>query len=92
MIPKIIHYCWLSNDPYPDKIRKCLESWHRYLPDYKFILWNRDSFDIDSVTWTKQAFERKKICLCSRLYSNMGIKELRRYIFGFRRGGSKKVR
>lgn len=60
MIPKIIHYCWLSNDPYPDKIRKCLESWHRYLPDYKFILWNRDSFDIDSVTWTKQAFERKK--------------------------------
>lgn len=22
MIPKIIHYCWLSNDPYPDKIKE----------------------------------------------------------------------
>ena len=63
MIPKIIHYCWLSNDPYPDKIRKCLESWHRYLPDYKFILWNRDSFDIDSVTWTKQPLKEKNMPL-----------------------------
>ena len=60
MIPKIIHYCWLSDDPYPDKIRKCIESWHQYLPDYEFILWNRTNFDIDSVVWTKQAFDKKK--------------------------------
>ena len=24
MIPKIIHLCWLSGDPYPRKIQDCL--------------------------------------------------------------------
>jgi mannosyltransferase OCH1-like enzyme len=60
MIPKIIHYCWLSGDPYPDKIKHCIESWHKYLPDYEFILWDRKKFNINSVPWVKQAFERKK--------------------------------
>ena len=26
MIPKIIHYCWLSGDEFPDLIKKCVES------------------------------------------------------------------
>ena len=32
MIPKIIHLCWLSGDPYPAKIAKCLDTWKKYLP------------------------------------------------------------
>lgn len=40
MIPKIIHYCWLSDNPYPKKIRKCLQSWQKIIPDYQFILWD----------------------------------------------------
>ena len=27
MIPKIIHYCWLSNDPIPQKLKECMETW-----------------------------------------------------------------
>ena len=38
MIPKIIHYCWLSNDPIPDDLKTCMDSWKKYLPDYEFIL------------------------------------------------------
>lgn len=34
MIPKVIHFCWLSNEPYPDLIKKCIESWKEKLPDY----------------------------------------------------------
>lgn len=41
MIPKIIHYCWISGDAYPDKIKKCIDSWKRILPDYKFVLWDK---------------------------------------------------
>ena len=60
MIPKIIHLCWLSGDPYPPKIAKCLKSWEKYLPDYEIILWDTKRFDLNSSIWVKEAFENKK--------------------------------
>lgn len=60
MIPKIIHLCWLSNDAYPPKISKCINSWKKYLPDYKIMLWDTKRFDINESTWVKQAFIKKK--------------------------------
>ena len=60
MIPKIIHLCWLSGDPYPEKIQYCIDSWKRYLPDYEIMLWDTNRFDVNSLPWTKQAFEVKK--------------------------------
>ena len=60
MIPKIIHLCWLSGDPYPAKIVKCMKSWERYLPDYEVVLWDTKRFDLDSSRWVKQAYEKKK--------------------------------
>ena len=41
VIPKIVHFCWISGDPYPKDVQDCINSWHRYLPDYKFVLWDR---------------------------------------------------
>ena len=60
MIPKIIHLCWLSGDPYPPKIAKCLKSWEKYLSDYEIILWDTKRFDLNSSDWVRQAFETKK--------------------------------
>ena len=60
MIPKIIHLCWLSGDPYPPKIAKCLKSWKRYLPDYEVVLWDTKRFNLNSSPWVRQAFEQKK--------------------------------
>ena len=60
MIPKIIHYCWLSNDPIPQKLKECMETWKEKLPDYEFILWNFDRFDKNSSIWVQQAFDNKK--------------------------------
>lgn len=39
MIPKIIHLCWFSNDPYPVEIKVCLDTWKRLIPDYKIKVW-----------------------------------------------------
>lgn len=72
MIPKIIHYCWLSDNPYPPLIQECIASWHKYLPDYKFKLWNSESFDINSVKWVKQAYDARKYAFAAdyiRLYA-----------------------
>lgn len=65
MIPKKIHYCWLSDDKYPILVEKCIMSWHKVLPDYEFILWDRKRFDIESHPWCKAAFELKKYAFVS---------------------------
>lgn len=59
-IPKVIHYCWLSGDPFPAKIQECINSWKKNLPGYKFKLWDTNTFDLESSLWVKQAFEAKK--------------------------------
>ncbi|MDR1147828.1 MAG: glycosyl transferase, partial [Spirochaetaceae bacterium] len=59
MIPKIIHYCWLSNDPIPENYERCMATWKAKLPDYEFILWDTARFDMNSVLWVKQAFDVK---------------------------------
>lgn len=60
MIPKIIHYCWLSNEPFPDDVQKCMDTWRKHLPDYEFKLWNFSCFDIESSQWVKEAFMYRK--------------------------------
>lgn len=60
MIPKIIHYTWFSNDEMPSKIKECIESWRRIMPDYELRLWDMKSLvDIDSI-FLKEALEAKK--------------------------------
>lgn len=72
MIPKVIHYCWLSSDPIPEKLVKCMESWKRIIPDYKFIKWDFTMFDIKSSDWVREAFDNKKYAFAAdyiRLYA-----------------------
>lgn len=72
MIPKIIHYCWLSNDPFPEVIRQCINSWRKYLPDYQIKLWNMDSLDYNAIPFTRDALAHKKWAFVSdyvRLYA-----------------------
>lgn len=72
MIPKIIHYCWLSNDPIPENLQKCMSTWKRYLPDYEFMLWNFERFPKDKSKWVSDAFNNKKYAFAAdyiRLYA-----------------------
>ena len=65
MIPKIIHYSWISNDEKPELIRKCMDTWSEHLSDYQFINWNLDSFDFNSSKWLYEAYEAKNWAACS---------------------------
>ena len=60
MIPKIIHYCWLSGDTLPDKFQRFLSEWKEKLPDYEFMLWDLNRFDLDSCKWVAETFSVKK--------------------------------
>lgn len=72
MIPKVIHLCWLSGDPYPQKIQKCLDSWKKILPDYEIMLWDTNRFDLKSCPWVEQAFNARKYAFAAdyiRMYA-----------------------
>jgi len=60
MIPKKIHYCWLSDEKFPPFIKECMDTWHKIMPDYEMILWDKNRFDVNSVTFVKEAYEAKK--------------------------------
>lgn len=72
MIPKKIHYCWLSGDPFPDNIQHCLDSWKVKLPDYELVKWDLQRFPLDKCRWVKQAYEHRKYAFAAdyiRLYA-----------------------
>lgn len=72
MIPKIIHWCWLSDDPIPDNLQKCMESWKKHLPNYEFIHWDFIRFPKGKSKWVDDAFACRKYAFAAdyiRLYA-----------------------
>lgn len=60
MIPKIIHYCWFSNDPLPKEALRCIDSWKNFMPDHQIRKWTLNDFDVNEVPFTKEALASKK--------------------------------
>ncbi len=60
MIPKIIHYVWVGHNPKSKIIRECIAIWKKNLPDYQFIEWNEDNFDMHENKYIEQAYQAKK--------------------------------
>jgi len=58
MIPKRIHYCWFGKKEMPDLAKRCIETWHKYLPDYEFKLWNEENSPME-VNFVKYAYKNK---------------------------------
>lgn len=45
IIPSVIHYCWFGRGELPDLFKRCIDSWHKYCPNYEIREWNKDFFD-----------------------------------------------
>ena len=72
MIEKKIHYCWFGGKDKPELAKKCIESWKKFCPDYEFVEWNEQNFDVNSNLYVKQAYEAKKFAFVTdyvRLYA-----------------------
>lgn len=72
MIPKRIHYCWFSGDPFPETVSLCIASWHKFMPDWEFVLWDYNKIkDIDNV-WLQECISVEKWAFAAdfiRLYA-----------------------
>lgn len=76
---KTIHYCWFGRNPKPKLIKKCIDSWRKYCPDYEIIEWNEDNFDVNCCDYVREAYEAQKwafvsdYCRFYVLYNQGGI-------------------
>ena len=65
MIPKKIHYYWFGKGEMPQQAKDCIASWHQCMPDWEYRLWDETNFDVNSVPYTKEAYEAKKFAFVS---------------------------
>lgn len=59
LIPKKLHYMWLGGGELPDTLKRCIDSWEKYCPDYEIIRWDENNYDISKHQYMKEAYEAK---------------------------------
>lgn len=59
----------------PELALKCIASWHKYMPEYEYKLWNEDLFDVYSSPYTKEAYEAHKYAFVSDVVRLYALKE-----------------
>lgn len=72
MIPKTIHYCWFGQGEMPLLAKDCIATWHKYMPDWEYKLWNEENFDVNNASYTAEAYKAGKYAFVSdyvRLYA-----------------------
>lgn len=65
MIPKIIHYCWFGGNPLPKDAEKYIRSWSKFLPEYEIKRWDETNFDVNSISYTREAYKAGKYAFVS---------------------------
>ncbi len=56
----------------PQLVLDCIASWHRLMPEWTFMKWDEDNFDVSSHPYVKEAYEARKFAFVSdyvRLYA-----------------------
>lgn len=49
----------------PELALKCIESWHKHMSGWEYRLWNEDNFNVESVLYTKEAYQAQKYAFVS---------------------------
>lgn len=78
-IPRIIHYFWFGKKEKPDIVKRCIESWHKFCPDYEIKEWNEDNYDVSKNRFSGEAYREGKWAFVTDyarldvIYANGGI-------------------
>ncbi len=64
-IPKVLHYAWFGKGDKPDLLKRCMETWPKFLPDYEIKVWDESNFPFDLYPFAKKAYDNKKYAMVS---------------------------
>ena len=68
MIPKIIHYIWFGEKDLPPMVKRCIQSWEKYCPDFEIKRWDETNLDINKYKFAKDAYNAKKFAFASDVF------------------------
>lgn len=59
-IPLVLHYCWLGGQPEPAFVKKAIESWKKFAPDFKIKRWDETNCNVKANPFVAEAYELKR--------------------------------
>lgn len=59
-IPKVFHYCWFGGNELTESVKKCIQSWEKYCPEYQIIRWDESNYDYTKNKYMREAYQQKK--------------------------------
>ena len=66
MIPKILHYIWMGDNPLTSLAEECLASWKAEMPEWEIMRRDENNFDIAAApVYVRQAYEARKYAFVS---------------------------
>lgn len=78
-IPHIVHYCWFGKGKKDPVVEKYIQGWKKILPDYQFVEWNEENFQMTMYPYAAGAYKEKRYAFVSdvarvwALYTQGGI-------------------
>jgi hypothetical protein len=58
MIPRVLHHIWLSDEPRPDLVQRCLASWAQVMPGFSIRRWSLADFNLPALPlFVRQAIQ-----------------------------------
>lgn len=81
MIPRIIHFVWVGDQPKPDLVEKCMASWKKFCPDYEIVEWGNDELADISNQYVQEAANAKKWAFVSDYLRLVALKEVGGFYF-----------
>ena len=49
----------------PQAAKDCIATWHKYMPDWEYKLWNEDNFDVHCNAYCSEAYKAGKYAFVS---------------------------
>lgn len=81
MIPKNIYYTWFGGAKKSDQVIRNIKKWQNLNPDYKIIEINETNFDVDSTSFSRDAYAQKQWAFVSDVARLSIIYEFGGYYF-----------
>jgi len=58
-IPRVIHYVWVGGSEMPALVKRCIESWKKFAPDYELRFWDERTIPLEHPYVARMYAEKK---------------------------------